>query len=288
MLHAFTVDVEDWFQGIPIAEAVRAAAEPRLGIGLNRLLDLMAAHGHRGTFFLLGPVAEAHPQLVRRMIAEGHELGCHGWSHDLVYTMTPARFREETRRAMDAITDLTGKPVTAYRAAYFSITRESWWALEELVGLGFRYDSSIIPVRNWRYGIPDFPPRPQRLTTAAGPILELPISVRRILGRNLPAAGGAYFRIYPYALTRANIRVLEAAGTPVVFYLHPWELDPGHPRVRFHWKAWATHYLNLRRTEDRLRRMLGEFRFAPLCEVLEHELDGAASTSPLAAPAGSP
>src|SRR5262245_31801841 len=275
--HAFTVDVEDWFHGIPIDEGIRASAERRLDRSLGRLLGLLAESQTRGTFFILGPVAREHPELVRRIVAEGHEVGCHGWSHDLLYTMSPQRMRDETRRAMDAIQELTGHPVTSYRAAYFSITRQSFWALEQLASLGFRYDSSIFPVRNWRYGIEDFEPRPQRIETPAGAIYELPLSIRRIFGRNLPVTGGAYFRLYPYALSRANMRAAERAGRPVVFYLHPWELDPDHPRLRFHWKPRLTHYANLRSTEPKLKRLLQDFRFAPLAEVLEDELAGARS-----------
>lgn len=216
--HAFTVDVEDWYQGILIDDATRATAERRLDRGVNLILEMLAEHDARGTLFLLGPVAIEHAALVRRIAEAGHEIGCHGWSHDLLYTMTPKRFREETRRAMGAISDLTGRPVTAYRAAYFSITRASWWTLDVLAGLGFRYDSSIFPVRNWRYGIPDFEPRPQTVQTPSGPILEFPLSLRRIAGRNLAVSGGAYFRIYPYAFTRSNFRALDAAGKSLVFY----------------------------------------------------------------------
>lgn len=270
--HAFTVDVEDWFHGIPIDGETRASAERRLDRGLGRLLELLADAGTHGTFFVLGPVAREHPHLVREIAAAGHEVGCHGWSHDLLYTMTPERMGEETARAVDAIQELSGRPVTAYRAAYFSITRKSFWALEQLAALGFRYDSSIFPVRNWRYGIDDFDPRPQRIETSAGMIYELPISIRRILGINFPASGGAYFRLYPYGVTRANFRAAERAGRPVVFYIHPWELDPHHPRVSFHWKPRLTHYVNLRTTEPKLKRLLQDFRFAPLGEVLEHEL----------------
>jgi polysaccharide deacetylase family protein (PEP-CTERM system associated) len=272
MRHAFTVDVEDWFQGIPISAEARAKAEHRLERGTDFILDQMARYGHRGTFFVLGPVAEKYPAMVRKIAASGHEVGCHGWSHDLLYEMTPERFHDETRRATDVISSLLGRPVTAYRAAYFSITRKSFWALETLARLGYRYDSSIFPVHNWRYGIPDFEPRPQRVETPAGPIMEFPLSVRPILGKKLPAAGGAYFRIYPYALTRSNIRWLEAQGRPVMFYIHPWELDPDHPRVPFHWKPRLTHYVNLRYGRGRLARLLSEFEFGPLQEVLEHEL----------------
>lgn len=275
--HAFTVDVEDWYHGIPIGQADKAGAERRLHIGLDRLLDLMGAAGVRGTFFCLGPLALEHPDLVKRIVSGGHELGCHGWSHDLVYDLTPVQMRDETARAVDVLGDLTGVRTTAYRAAYFSITRRSFWALDVLAALGFRYDSSIFPVRNWRYGIEDFDPAPQVIQTGSGPILELPISVRRIMGHNVPISGGAYFRLYPYALTRANFRAAERARRPVVFYLHPWELDPAHPRVPFHWKPRGTHYANLSSTAPKLQRLLRDFQFAPLGEVLDHAVPGTRS-----------
>jgi polysaccharide deacetylase family protein (PEP-CTERM system associated) len=272
VIHAFTVDVEDWYHGIPVTPAVKSAAERRLERGLLPLLDLMDRHGAKGTFYLLGPVAKEHADLCREIARRGHELGCHGWSHDLLYTMTPERFRDETRRAVDAIGEATGTRVRTYRAAYFSVTRASWWALEELAALGFDTDSSIFPVRNWRYGIPDFPDRPTTIETRAGRMLELPLNVRRLAGRTIPVTGGAYLRIYPYALTRANLRALEAAGRAHVFYIHPWELDPDHPRVPFHWKARLTHYHNLGSTAPKLERLLTDFRFEPVGKVFAHEL----------------
>lgn len=270
--HAFTIDVEDWLDGIPISRSAKLQSEKRLERGMERLLALMGESKVRGTFFALGPIAEAYPELIRRLVDEGHELGCHGWSHDLLYQMTPERFREETRRARDAIQAISGTPVTAYRAAYFSITKASFWALEILAELGFKYDSSIFPVQNWRYGIAQFNPQPQRIDTPAGPILEFPISTVKRWGRNWPVSGGAYFRLYPYSVTRSHFRLTEGSGRPVVFYLHPWELDPDHPKVKFHWKAWVTHYSNLRSTAPRLKRLLKDFSFAPLGVVLEYEL----------------
>ncbi|MDO8435055.1 MAG: DUF3473 domain-containing protein [Candidatus Binatus sp.] len=273
IVHAFTVDVEDWFNGIPIAETTRRGAARRLEVGLNRLLDLLNEHRVRATFFVLGPIAREYPALIRKIADAGHEMGCHGWSHDLLYAMNRERLHDETRRATDAIADATGRRVVAYRAAYFSVTRESMWALEVLAKLGYRYDSSIFPVRNWRYGIADFGSHPRRLETAEGPLFEFPISVRRVMGRNIPASGGAYFRIYPYSVTRSNFRAAERDRQPIVFYLHPWELDPDHPRIRFHWKPWITHYVNLGATSNKLARLLRDFRFAPLGEVLEHEFN---------------
>jgi polysaccharide deacetylase family protein (PEP-CTERM system associated) len=270
--HAFTVDLEDWYQGIPVAAGVRESAERRLHVGTNRLLDLMARHSVRGTFFILGPIAREHPELVRRIAAAGHEIGSHGTSHDLIYEMTPDRFRRETLDSMQALEDLTGMPVQAYRAAYFSITRRSFWALDILAELGFRYDSSIFPVANWRYGIPGFSRRPIRVETPSGPILEFPITTRRIFGRTIPTAGGAYFRIYPWFLTRDNMEAAEARGEAVVFYIHPWELDPEHPRVPFPWKARITHYVGLKRTAPRLERLMSRFTFTTLGDVLDDEL----------------
>jgi polysaccharide deacetylase family protein (PEP-CTERM system associated) len=270
--HAFTVDLEDWYHGIPVTAATKAGAARRLERAVDLLLELMAEHAVRGTFYVLGPLVEQYPQLIRRIAESGHELGSHGWSHDFLYNMTPERLHEETRQSLAVIADCTGQLVKTYRAAYFSITRRSLWALTVLASLGFSSDSSVFPVHNWRYGIADFSPWPQRIETSAGAIHEFPISVRQLLGRHVPVSGGAYFRLYPYALTRSNFRAVERLGRPVVFYLHPWELDREHPRVPFHWKAWLTHYANLASTESKLRRLLREFRFATLGEVIEDEV----------------
>lgn len=264
--HAFTVDVEDWYHGIEPRSAA-APRERRLSYGLGALLELLAEHGVRATFFWLGLAAAEHPRLVRQVADAGHEIGSHGWTHRPVYAMTPREFREEACRALALLGDLAGRPVTAYRAAFFSITRRSLWALEILATLGVRRDSSIFPIHNWRYGIPDFHPWPRELPTPAGPICELPISTRRVLGRAIPVSGGAYLRIYPYAVTRSNMRALERAGRSAIFYIHPWELDHAHPRVAFDWRARLTHYANLRSARPKLRRLLGEFAFAPLSEI---------------------
>jgi polysaccharide deacetylase family protein (PEP-CTERM system associated) len=271
MRHIFTVDVEDWYHGVA-DEQIRASAERRLDYGLGTLLELLAEHNIKGTFFWLGPAAEEHPQLVRQVAQEGHELGCHGWSHELIYTMSPQKFREETKRARDTIADLTGKAVIAYRAPYFSITRKSLWALEILVDLEFRYDSSIFPVRNWRYGIPDYNPKPQQVNMSFGSIYEIPASVRRVFNYNLPVSGGAYFRLYPYQLTHSNFRALEQEGRHVVFYIHPWELDLNHPPVPLSWKERITHHINRLSTKPKLKQLLQDFSFAPLGDVLENEI----------------
>ncbi len=266
--HAFSVDVEDWYHGIPVTNAMKGEATPRLERGLQVLLDLLGENEARATFFILGPLVARHAAILRRIAADGHELGCHGWSHDLVYQMDRARFADETRRARDAISDLTGRPVEAFRAPYFSITRQSLWALEVLAELGFKYDSSVFPVRNWRYGIADFSRDPVLMETAAGQLWEFPISVMERYGQTIPVSGGAYFRLYPYSLTRSNFRMQERQGRPVIFYLHPWELDPDHPQLSFAWKPRFTHYANLQSTRPKLVRLLREFRFGAIGDVI--------------------
>jgi polysaccharide deacetylase family protein (PEP-CTERM system associated) len=275
--HAFTVDLEDWFHGIPIAHERKAAAERRLHVGTDQLLELLAAHDAKATFFALSSIAREHPPLLRRISDAGHDIGSHGLSHDLIYEMTAERFRDETRSSVRDLEDCIGRPVRSYRAAYFSITRRSMWALDILAAEGIRFDSSIFPVRNWRYGIEDYSRRPIVVETEHGPLLEFPMSTRRVLGRNVPTTGGAYFRIYPYSLTAANIRAGEREGMPVVFYLHPWELDPGHPLVGFKKKAMVTHYVNLRSTRPKLERLFTDFRFTTLGEVLADAFPGLGS-----------
>lgn len=267
MKHAFTVDVEDWFHGLPVDPAIKEGAEPRLERGLLPLLDMMDAAGARGTFYVLGPCAQKHPELIREIARRGHEIGCHGWSHELVYEMSPERFRDETRRAADVVGEVTNRPIVSYRAPYFSITRRSMWAIDVLAELGFSTDSSIFPVNNWRYGIPGFSQVPVTLETPAGRVFEVPVGVRTIAGRELPITGGVYMRLYPYALSSANMRWAERAGRINVFYVHPWELDPGQPRLPCHWRAHMTHYSNLGSTAGKLKRLLAEFQFGTISEV---------------------
>jgi polysaccharide deacetylase family protein (PEP-CTERM system associated) len=264
--NALTIDFEDWYQGLEIPHTRWAEFEDRIAPIGRRLLELLAAAGTRATFFVLGHVAERFPELVREIAAAGHEIGTHGYSHRLVYQQTPATFRAELRRSIDTLAELTGRPVLGHRAPFFSITRRSLWALEILTELGIRYDSSIFPVRNYRYGIADAPRWPYQVSSA--PLWEFPISTWRLGGRNLPVAGGAYFRLYPYAVTRQAFRSINRQRRPAVFYLHPWEIDPDHPRIPLPRRIALTHYANLRATEGRLRRLLTDFRFAPMREVL--------------------
>jgi polysaccharide deacetylase family protein (PEP-CTERM system associated) len=272
--HAFTVDLEDWYHGIPVAAETKRTAERRLHVGTDLVLEMLAQHDHKGTFFVLSSTAREHPDILHRIAQAGHDIGSHGLSHDLIYEMSLERFRDETRTSIRDIEDCVGVSIRSYRAAYFSITKQSLWALDILVEEGVRFDSSIFPVKNWRYGIEDYSRRPTVVQTSAGPLLEFPISTRRVFGHNLPTTGGAYFRLYPYAVTRANIRAAERDDAPVVFYIHPWELDPEHPRTQFNWKAKLTHYANLRSTRGKLEKLCSEFKFTTLAEVLNRAFPG--------------
>jgi polysaccharide deacetylase family protein (PEP-CTERM system associated) len=267
--HAFTVDVEEWYHAFRFYREPSGDDAARLQVGLGRLLALLDTFGVKATFFWVGELAAKHADLVRGLAQAGHEIGCHGLRHaEMVYDQTPAAFARETRDALDLTSRAAGCEVRLFRAPCFSINERALWAFDVLADLGVEFDSSVFPVRNWRYGIPGFPLRPVRVGCAQR-LWEVPLSVRRVGGVDLPAAGGAYFRIYPYRWTAANIRAVEACGRFVVFYIHPWELDPEHPIVATDWRARTTHYVNLHRTEARLRRLLADFEFGPLGAVTE-------------------
>ncbi len=271
-LNAFTVDLEEWYQGIEIPVSAWCRFECRIRASTEALLDLLGERGARATFFVLGYNVPRIKPLLRTIAAAGHEIGTHGLCHTFIYRQDRATFREELLRAKAETEDVVQRPVVSHRAPYFSITRESIWALEVLVELGIRYDSSIFPVRNYRYGIPESP-RDLYLIDLPGEVslCEFPVSTVKALGRVWPCSGGAYFRIYPYMLTRRNIEALNRAGIPVNFYIHPWELDPEHPRIPLPRRISLTHYFGLGSTAPRLKRLLREFRFGTLEEVIEHE-----------------
>ena len=265
--NALTVDVEDYFHVANLAPNIRRASwnsrESRVVGNTQKLLAIFEQFDVRGTFFVLGWVAERYPQLIRDIAARGHEIACHGFSHRLVYEQSPEEFYQETLRAKNLLQDITGSAVLGYRAASYSIVRESLWALDILAELGFVYDSSIFPVRHDRYGIHDAERAPHRMATPTGKyIVEWPLATARILGFRLPVAGGGYFRLFPYGLSRWGLASINRRELrPFVFYLHPWEIDPAQPRVSASWLSRFRHYTNLGKCEQRLRRLLAEFRF---------------------------
>jgi polysaccharide deacetylase family protein (PEP-CTERM system associated) len=266
--NALTIDFEDWYQGLEIPPSEWGKFESRIVGAGQRLLRILGDANVNATFFVLGAVAERHPDIVREIAAAGHELGTHGYSHTLIYTQTPDVFREEMKRALGAVEQAAGVRVLGHRAPFFSITKKSLWALDVLGELGVRYDSSIFPVMNYRYGIEDAPRWPYELVAGGREMREFPISTWRVLGKNVPIAGGAYFRIFPYLVTRMGFRSINRTGRPAVFYLHPWEIDPQHPRIDLPRRIATTHYFNLKSTEGRLVRLLRDFKFAPMKEII--------------------
>lgn len=276
-LNALTVDLEEYFQVSNFDHVVDRGTWSQLPSRVvgstNRLLDLFDRRACRATFFVLGWVAERHPDLIRHIRDRGHEIACHGYGHELVYEIGVDRFREDLHRARSAIEDATGVSVEGYRAPSYSITDRSLWALDVLADQGFRYDSSIFPIRHHRYGIPGFARRPVRLGLPGGrSIVEFPLTTARIGRVVLPLAGGAYLRFFPEALFRWGLRRQEREGLASVLYLHPWEIDAGQPVQDVSLRVRINHYYNLDRTEKKLDRLLGRFRFGSVRDVLD-ELD---------------
>jgi polysaccharide deacetylase family protein (PEP-CTERM system associated) len=275
MLNALTVDVEDYFHVSAFADTLDRtqwdALAPRVDANTRKLLDLFARRQTRATFFVLGWVAERFPELVRDIVAQGHEVASHGFSHQLVYKQTPEVFRAETAKSKALLEDITGTEVKGYRAASYSITSESLWAFDILTDLGFAYDSSIFPVYHDRYGMPSAPATIHRaISPSGGELIEFPLTVAKVLKWSLPVAGGGYFRLYPYWLSRMLLaRSQRDLNQAFIFYLHPWEIDPDQPRVE---NASALsrfrHYQNLGRCEQRLERLMSDFDFTTVAEVL--------------------
>lgn len=269
---AFTVDVEEYFH----AEALRPhcprdeweTLESRVEPSTDRLLALLAERGVRGTFFVLGWVAERHPDLVRRIAAGGHEVGSHGHAHELITRQDPAGFRADVRRARARLQDLSGQEVIGYRAPCYTVTARTRWALAVLAEEGHRYDSSIFPIRRRRYGIPDAPRVPHRLPAEEGGLVEFPLPTVRGFGVNVPATGGAYLRLLPLAFQERAVRRLLDRGMPVALNIHPWELDPDQPRFPVVPRTRWTHYHHLADTERRLGRLLDLAPHRPMGEVL--------------------
>lgn len=273
MINGLSFDVEDYFQVSAFSSAIDRSEwdkiVPRVVENTVNVLDLLEVFNTRATFFILGWVAERFPDLVRTIHERGHEIASHGYEHRLVYHMTSQEFQADLARTAEAIKNACGVAVEGFRAASYSITKKSIWALDVLFEMGYAYDSSIFPVRHDRYGIPDSPRFPHTIRSGNGrDLVELPPSTLRWLGCNLPVAGGGYFRLFPYRLTAHAFHKLNREGHPGIFYLHPWEFDPQQPRINAPALSRFRHYRNLQKTESRFRRLLQTFRFAPLIELV--------------------
>lgn len=261
-----TIDVEDYYQVSAFSNVIRPADwgryESRIQRSVHRVLEILERHETRATFFVVGWIAEKLPSIVLEIVGEGHEIACHSYLHRTVNTLSPEAFLKDTEKAKDILEELSGKRILGYRAPSYSITRDTLWALKILENLGFEYDSSIFPIHHDRYGIPDA----HRFKYTLDGLMEYPISTIRLLGQNIPVSGGGYFRLLPYHLIRRALRwINENEKQPFMFYLHPWELDPGQPRIhgagplsRFR------HYCNLEKTSGRLERLLQDFAFRPI------------------------
>jgi polysaccharide deacetylase family protein (PEP-CTERM system associated) len=277
MINLLTFDIEEWFHTTALHQYIDEQSWERLEssvIGnVHNLLELLADHQTRATFFILGWIAERYPRLVQEIHRSGHEIASHGYRHQLIYDLDRETFREYVQRAKALLEDLTGKPVLGYRATSFSIVSHTLWALDILRDAGFVYDSSMFPIKHDIYGINGFPRFPFRLENG---LIELPASTIKLGGKNFPIAGGGYFRLYPYWLTKKGIESLNRAGHPAMVYLHPWELDPDCPRVAHaDWRTRFRQYVNLEKTTAKLKQLLTDFRFTPISQFIEQvEIEG--------------
>jgi len=272
--NAISIDVEDYFQVAALAKSVDVSQwegiSSRVEQNTHKILDLFDTHNVKATHFVLGWVADRFPRLVEEIFNRGHEVASHGYSHQLIYNQSKEVFIEETHRSKAILEDIIGEEITGYRAASYSITKKSLWALDTLAEAGFKYDSSIFPIYHDNYGIHGSPEEPHILKTPNGAKLaEYPLSTYKIMGQTLPIAGGGYFRLYPYWLSRYFYRKTNRRNKSFVFYLHPWEVDPDQPKVEVSRFSKFRHYNNLDVCEERLGKLLSEFNFTTMKNKLE-------------------
>jgi len=285
--NAMTVDVEDWFQVQALSDRIDRAdwegIAPRVEANVDRILAQFEQAGVKATFFTLGWIAERHPGLVRRIVAAGHELASHGWDHTRADSQDPAAFRADIRRTRRTLEDVGGVRVAGYRAATFSIGARNPWAFRVLEEEGYAYSSSVNPIRHDLYGMPDAPRTP--FQPDGGRLWELPMTTVVAFGRNWPSSGGGFFRLLPYAVYRFGLaRVNRHERLPGIFYFHPWEIDPGQPRVAgCGWKSRVRHYTNLSRMEGKLDRLLREFSWGRMDGVFADRLASAQAAPALSA-----
>ena len=272
VVNAMTVDVEDYFHASAFDRIVSRSSWPeresRVVGNTHRLLECFARHQIRATFFVLGWVAERFPSLVREIASSGHELASHGYHHQLIYLLTRDQFREDVRRAKAVIEDQAGVAVDGYRAPSFSIVESSLWAFDVLIEEGYTYDASVFPIHHDRYGIPGAPRHAHVIERAAGTIVEVPSSTVRIGRMNMPIAGGGYFRLLPYAVTKRGIARLNSEGAPAVFFIHPWEVDADQPRLPVSRLTSLRHYGNVGATMSRLDRLIDDFAFDTIAAAI--------------------
>ncbi|MCP9455349.1 MAG: DUF3473 domain-containing protein [Nitrospira sp.] len=272
-VHALSFDVEEHFQVSAFWSEERRSQwetyESRVERNTEKILDLLSRRGVYATFFVLGWVAKRHQRLVRTIVDQGHELASHGYGHELITNQRPDQFRDDVRKSKQLLEDIAGVPVYGYRAPSFTIVARTRWALPILVEEGYRYDSSIFPIRHDRYGMPEAVPYCHCIDTESGPLWEVPPSTLKVGAIRIPIAGGGYFRLFPYPILRRLLDGAAVHGHPLIMYLHPWELDPEQPRMAGSWLSTFRHYLNLDKTEARLKRLLSDFPFTTIRNTLD-------------------
>ena len=273
IVHALSFDVEEHFQVAAFWSEERRCnwdgCESRVEQNVDKILGLLSLYGIHATFFVLGWVALRHPGLVKTIVSQGHEVASHGFGHEMITSQQPGQFREDVRRSKEILEDMAGTSVHGYRAPSFTITPQTQWALQILVEEGYLYDSSMFPVQHDRYGMPGANPYCHRIDTEAGPLWEVPPSTLKVGPIRVPIAGGGYFRLYPYPVLRRLLNLAAHEGHPLIMYLHPWELDPDQPRMTGSLLSRFRHYLNLKKTEARLRQLLADFTFTTIRRAVE-------------------
>lgn len=267
-----TIDVEDWFHilGLPATPPLERWDDlpSHVEKDFRTMLEVLREHDARATCFFLGYVARQFPHLVREAAALGHEIASHGYAHRLVFELTPEQFREDAATARTILEDVIGAPVVGYRASGFSLTAETTWFYEMLIEVGYEYDSSLFPAGRIHGGMPSDHLAPFRVEAAAGSIVEFPISVGRVLGHPFCFCGGGYLRLFPYPLIRRLTRAVLREGRPVTFYIHPREIDPGHPRLPMNRRRRFRTYVNLKTTEPKLHAILQDFPVTTMSDYL--------------------
>jgi len=271
MVNALTIDLEDWYQGLTSTSRQIdqwPTFENRVVENTERILEILGLAGVKATFFVLGYVADRFPNLIRRVADYGHEIALHGYHHQHVHRLTLEQFRRDVVLGMEAVQQASGKKIIGYRAPMFSIRSSNTWALQELCAMGFLYDSSMFPIRNFYYGNPNVPRHPYRPLEDHS-FTEFPLATVRLIGNNWPIGGGFYVRTLPYQLIQAGIRRLNKEGKPAVIYFHPWELDQGQHYNQVTFRERITHYHGRASLQNKLCRMLNDFDFAPLNQLLD-------------------
>jgi len=272
MINCLSIDLEDWYQGI---ETIRFSDwgnyESRVIDETHKILSILKRFNVKATFFVLGYIAQEFPELIKEIVRDSHEIAIHGYSHRLVYKQSQKEFEEDIKKAIKAIRDSIDVEISGYRAPLFSITKDSLWALDILVKNGIKYDSSIYPIKTYLFGIPESPCYPHEINLRdSRKIMEFPPATIRICGKNIPFGGGFFFRFWPYQFIRKALENINKNGNPAIIYLHPFEFDPDIPRIKgIPYKRRFTHYHNIKSTEKKFERLLGEFRFSTMSNVLK-------------------